>query len=220
MFWGKLSNYFNKNDSKKVMAGAGDLKKKSQGKALHFYHVCFWNIYFLFLGIVLKPNKKYTQVVKKSFHLSQISLDLSSGDAQVQVYVTTGEVKILLATLSKSSNHVAVDLVFSEGENISFHTQNGNGSVHLAGYFLDDEDDFGDFDGIGDEVDSEEEEEVPQLVDPAKAKKGKKVQQAVATTAAVTDEDSSEDDDTFELGDDQEAVGSEEEEDDDEEGEC
>lgn len=131
---------------------------------------------------------------------------MSTGDAQVQIFVTTGDdIKILLATLSKNHPQVAVDLAFSEGESVSFHTQNGSGAVHLAGYFLDD-------DEFGEEMESEDDEEVPQLVDPTKTKKGKKSQEVTINDVELGDSD--EEDVTFD--EDVEAESGEEEEDDDE----
>lgn len=111
--------------------------------------------------MILKSNKKYTQTLEKSFHLSQASLDHGSSDNEpVQVMYTHDENSYLLCTLQKGKVYQCqLDLNFQEGDKLCFSTK-GNGIVHLTGFLVeeDDFDQFGDMDGLEDE--SEEEEAV------------------------------------------------------------
>jgi len=44
----------------------------------------------MFFGLVLKANRKYTQTIKKAFHLSQAALDITScGDDPVQLILVS-----------------------------------------------------------------------------------------------------------------------------------
>ncbi|XP_076658444.1 FK506-binding protein 39kD [Halictus rubicundus] len=115
----------------------------------------------MFWGLIMEPNKRYTQVVEKSFHVSMASLDLTAADENlVQVMLGYDNRNYLLCSLQKGSTwQVPLDLNFQEGTKIAF-TCNGQGHVHLTGYVISDED--MDLDELEDE---EEEEEVPQLVD-------------------------------------------------------
>lgn len=109
-------------------------------------------------GLILKSNKKYTQTLEKSFHLSQASLDHSSSDNEpVQVMYTQDNNSYLLCTLQKGKTYQCpLDLNFQEGDNLCFSTK-GNGIVHLTGFLIED-DDFDQFDEeMMDEQDSEEE---------------------------------------------------------------
>lgn len=101
----------------------------------------------------MKANKRYSQVVTKGFHVSHATLDLGTveNDVAVQVWLTTDESTHLLANVSKSQSHVPLDLAFSEGETIAFYSK-GTGTVHLSGYLIPDEDDYGGF-GMGEEDD-------------------------------------------------------------------
>lgn len=104
----------------------------------------------------MKSNKKYTQTLEKSFHLSAASLDYASSDADpVQVMYTQDDNSYLLCTLQKGKIYqCALDLNFKEGDKLFFSTK-GNGIVHLTGYLIPEDEDFDDF---GD-IDSNEEDE-------------------------------------------------------------
>ncbi|XP_033211706.1 46 kDa FK506-binding nuclear protein-like [Belonocnema kinseyi] len=150
----------------------------------------------MFWGLIMEPNKRYSQLVERSFHLSMASLDVTgANDQPVQVMLCYENRNYLLCTLKKGTIfQVPLDLNFQEGTKIAF-TCNGFGHVHLTGYLTLDEDlDFGDLE----EEEEEDEEEAPQLVKP----KRKAVESPAATKAskklkkqANDDEDSSEDDD-------------------------
>lgn len=93
----------------------------------------------------------------KAFHVSHATLDLatidsSEKDAVVQVWLTTDESNHLLCNVSKQTSHVPLDLAFSEGETIAFYSK-GTGTVHLSGFLMPDDDDFGY--GMGEEEEDE-----------------------------------------------------------------
>lgn len=112
------------------------------------------------IGLVLKTNKRYSQQVTKAFHVSQATLDLNTlnpndSDAIVQVWLHTDETDHLLANVSRQTSHVRLDLAFTQGETVAFYSK-GNGTVHLSGYLLPDDDDFGEFSMGGEEEEEEE----------------------------------------------------------------
>lgn len=100
----------------------------------------------------MEPGKKYSQLVEKSFHISQAALDpVFTETGPVQVLLGYENRNYLLCTLIKDKVIQApLDLNFHEGIQISFATT-GPGHVHLTGYLLLGESDI--------ESDSEEEEE-------------------------------------------------------------
>ncbi|XP_049871663.1 46 kDa FK506-binding nuclear protein-like [Pectinophora gossypiella] len=154
----------------------------------------------MFWGLIMEPNKRYTQVVEKPFHISQAAMDISTGDNDpCQVMVVVDGKNFLVCTLQKQKCvQVPLDLYFKSGNSISFLT-NGKCNIHLTGY-LDPEFE----EETSDLEEEEEDEEMPALV-PAKgkrklensndvsAKKPKKDKKAVAA-ADSSDEDSDEED--------------------------
>ncbi|XP_058826461.1 46 kDa FK506-binding nuclear protein [Topomyia yanbarensis] len=157
----------------------------------------------MFWGLILKANKKYSQTVVKSFHLSQAALDLSKGGDDVQVMLTSEENTYLLCTLSKKTPQVALDLNFMEGDQISLST-NGEGIVHLTGYLVPEEEDlFGGEEEDEEEVEDEELEVQQQLKSKGgKERAAKKVAQKVIKNEVQKQKDGDEDDEldeTFEL---------------------
>lgn len=169
-------------------------------------------------GLVLRANKRYSQTVSKTFHLSQATLDVNKtgADADIQVTLTSDNENYILCTLSKKKDvlQVPLDLVFSEGDEISFSS---NGEVHLTGYLIPNDE----FDGYGPEGDDEEldeeeeDEEVPELVPAAAKKLSKKQLELKKLLEAELQQDDEEDSDFDEEAGDAEDV--DEEEDDDEE---
>ncbi|KAH8359483.1 hypothetical protein KR093_006971 [Drosophila rubida] len=120
-------------------------------------------------GLSMKPNRKYTQTIVKSFHISGAALDV--GDV-AKLYITADKNKFIVATLSKNIPQMALDLNFCKGDKIMFQTT-GDASVSLIGYLHDaeesDDEDFEDDDeyaalaeglekGEGAENDSDSEE--------------------------------------------------------------
>ncbi|KAH8402701.1 hypothetical protein KR215_007542, partial [Drosophila sulfurigaster] len=95
-------------------------------------------------GLSMKPNRKYTQTIVKSFHISGAALE--EGDL-AKLYITADKNKFIVATLSKNIPQIALDLNFCKGDKIMFQTT-GNASVSLIGYLHDaeesDDEDFED----------------------------------------------------------------------------
>lgn len=91
--------------------------------------------------------------------MSNATLDLGTveKDAVVSIWVHTDESDHLLCNLSKQCPQVALDLVFSEGETVAFYSK-GNGTVHLNGNIMQDDDfDMGDMGEMSDEEELDEE---------------------------------------------------------------
>ncbi|XP_011302490.1 46 kDa FK506-binding nuclear protein [Fopius arisanus] len=155
----------------------------------------------MFWGLIIEPNKRYTQTVDKPFHVSMATLDVSTADDEiVQVMLCYENRNYLLCNLKKGHVwQVPLDLNFQEGTKIAF-TSNGRGHVHLTGYLVPD-DEMDDLDELEDEdEEEEEEEEVPQLVGKRKAKNSpterkaaKRLKESVKEVAEEED-DSSDDD--------------------------
>ncbi|XP_045512793.1 46 kDa FK506-binding nuclear protein [Pieris brassicae] len=196
----------------------------------------------MFWGLIMEPNKRYTQIVDKPFHISHAAMDISTGDNEpCQVMIVVDGKNFLVCTLQKKQSiQMPLDLYFKTGENVAFLT-NGKCNVHLTGY-VDPEFD----DEISEEEGEEEEEEAEeqQEAKPAKnkrklestgesqAKKLKKGQKAAAADdSSDSDEnndqlqkflngediDSDENDESFKVNTSAEADSDEEESDDDEE---
>ncbi|XP_014209440.1 46 kDa FK506-binding nuclear protein [Copidosoma floridanum] len=125
-------------------------------------------------GLIIESNKKYTQTIEQSFHISMASLNLSkssAGQIQVSVFDHESESNYLLCTLHKESHwQQPLDLNFAAGQKISFSC-NGNGHVHLTGYLIPEDDD----DVFDNEMDdeSEEDEDIPVLMPIEKKRKAK-----------------------------------------------
>nr|XP_034833397.1 46 kDa FK506-binding nuclear protein isoform X2 [Maniola hyperantus] len=124
----------------------------------------------MFWGLIMEPNKRYTQVVEKPFHISQAAMDISTGDNDAcQVMVVVDGKNFLVCTLQKNKCiQVPLDLYFKTGDSISFLT-NGKCNVHLTGY-LDPEFEEEPSDEEEGEEEEDEEEEAPTLV-PTKNKR-------------------------------------------------
>ncbi|XP_046486915.1 46 kDa FK506-binding nuclear protein [Neodiprion pinetum] len=131
----------------------------------------------MFWGLIIEPNKRYTQTVERSFHVSMASLDTNTGGSYtgvVQVMLHYENRTFLLCTLNKGAAlQVPLDLNFQEGTEIAF-SSNGSGLVHLTGYLVPEEDD------LDDELEEEEEEEdIPQLIGkPSKRKATDSIKQS------------------------------------------
>lgn len=89
----------------------------------------FIDNFFTFLGLIMEPNKRYSQLVEKPFHISQAAMDISTGDNDpCQVMVVVDGKNFLVCTLQKNKCiQVPLDLYFKTGDSISFLT-NGKGS--------------------------------------------------------------------------------------------
>lgn len=81
-----------------------------------------YKLFNLFLGLIMEPNKRYTQVVEKPFHISQAAMDTSTGDTEpCQVMVVVDGKNFLICTLQKNKTvQVPLDMYFKTGDAVSF----------------------------------------------------------------------------------------------------
>ncbi|XP_017031491.1 39 kDa FK506-binding nuclear protein isoform X2 [Drosophila kikkawai] len=150
----------------------------------------------MFWGLHMKPRRKYSQTIVKSFHISGVAID--EGES-AKLYVTNETEKFIVATVSKAIPQAPLDLNFSKGDQITFNTE-GDATVSLLGYLHD--------------IDSDDEDDEDYTIenllkDTAKQNKnGKK-----AGAQAEDEEDEDEDDE------DEDENGDEDDDDDDDEDE-
>jgi FK506-binding nuclear protein len=109
---------------------------------------------FHFLGLVVEPGKNYSQEVPNTFKLTMASLgtqtDAKASRTTLIMKIDEKEDYSLCSLTLGKTEQQPLELVFAQGEQISFQVE-GNCSIHLTGYYLDDAaDDF---------IDDEEEEE-------------------------------------------------------------
>ncbi|XP_045468884.1 46 kDa FK506-binding nuclear protein-like [Harmonia axyridis] len=108
----------------------------------------------MFWGLIMEPQKRYSQVIKKAFHISMACLDVSNSDDQPAQILCGYEGKnYLLCTLQKPDKlQCNLDLYFEEGHTVSF-ASNGKSHIHLTGYLTKDEEEIED---ASDEEDAQE----------------------------------------------------------------
>ncbi|XP_056637545.1 46 kDa FK506-binding nuclear protein [Diorhabda sublineata] len=201
----------------------------------------------MFWGLIMEPHRRYTQVVKKPFHISMASLDLStSSEEPAQIMCGFQGRNYLLCTLRKPDMlQCPLDLNFEIGDELSLAT-NGKCHIHLTGYLIETG-----IDDLEEEEDDDEEVEEEEQVEEKPTKKKSKRNKAESKNGppskkvksdkqkpAKSDEDedsdidvnallsntfdSDEDDETFnnsDLEEDGEEEAEEEEDEEDEEGE-
>ncbi|KAG0260103.1 peptidylprolyl isomerase fpr4 [Mortierella polycephala] len=164
----------------------------------------FWGAYTLprsfsernmpvYIGLTVLPEKTYSQVVENSFKLSMAALDETTKPGRSSVRVTVDKKTFVLCSLIPGKvEQQTLDLVFTEGEEITFSVSGVN-SIHLSGNYLpeddgmdydsDEEDIYGDMDEDEDEEgDEEDEEDEEEQEDNVIVTKGAK---RVAQQAAV-----------------------------------
>lgn len=136
-----------------------------------------------FWGLVVEPNKLYSQTVPAGFKLSMASLgpqeevkgsSNESPSANKKATKSSAATTLMIrldekddyALCSLTPNHLnqqSLDLLFAEGENIALRVV-GDQAVHLTGYYLPEEcfndDDDMERDEEYDDVDSEDDEEL------------------------------------------------------------
>lgn len=168
----------------------------------------------------MEPQRRYTQKVKKAFHISMASLDISAGsDEPSQIMCGYDGRNYLLCTLRKPDLiQCPLDLNFEAGTEVSF-AANGKSHIHLTGYLneeleIDDMDDLDEEDDLDEDVEEEVEEEEETAVNNKKRSQKasengppkKKSKTAVVTSTQAEEESDDELDDV---------EGEEEESDDD-----
>lgn len=198
------------------------------------------------------PGRRYTQTVEKAYHISKACFQLpkdAKEPKRADVLLHQDSAKFLLCSLNNQKSMTTLDLMFTEGEQVTFSLE-GDGPVHLTGYLMDfGDDELSDVDSdLSDLVEEDEEEEAPVAKEiavkrkpegsPVEAKKLKvddktakaatpvaKVNgNAVAKTANAAADSDEEDDEELGLldeedDDDEELSDEEEDEEDDEEEE-
>ncbi|KAF9431099.1 peptidylprolyl isomerase fpr4 [Entomortierella beljakovae] len=126
-----------------------------------------------FWGLTVLPGKTYSQVVESSFKLSMVThtvistaaLDEEVKTGRSSVRVTVDKKTFILCSLTPGKfEQQTLDLVFTEGESITFSVS-GDNTVHLSGNYLPDDEgmdydsDEMDLYGEGDEDDEDIEDE-------------------------------------------------------------
>jgi len=159
-----------------------------------------------FFGLIVKPNKRYDSKVKESFRISKACIEPSSASNKVtSLYVEYESEEYIIANLGAHNLNENLDLGFSIGETVAFKVE-GPGTVHLTGNIESDPDLM---DTMMEDEDSDEEIDIPQVMEVGalKRKKGesnsaaKKMKVAVnGTNDESSDNDSDEDSDNSEEG--------------------
>ncbi|KAG0267122.1 peptidylprolyl isomerase fpr4 [Actinomortierella ambigua] len=164
-----------------------------------------------FWGLTVLPEKTYTQIVDNSFKLSMAALDETTKPGRSCLRVTVNKKTFILCSLTPGKvEQQNLDLVFTEGEEITFSVS-GDNSVHLSGNYLPEDEgmDFDDEDMYEDEdVDEDDDEEEDENVIVTKGAK---------RVAQFDEDEDSEEDPDFEAEDDEEDEEDEEDEDEEEE---
>ncbi|KAG9323973.1 hypothetical protein KVV02_003244 [Mortierella alpina] len=112
-----------------------------------------------FWGLTVFPEKTYTQIVENSFKLSMAALDETTKPGRSSIRVTVDNKTFILCSLTAGkAEQQSLDLVFTEGEEITFSVSGAN-TVHLSGNYLP-EDDGMDFDS--DEEDMYDDEDMDE----------------------------------------------------------
>ncbi|CAH0554080.1 unnamed protein product [Brassicogethes aeneus] len=175
----------------------------------------------MFWGLIMEPQRRYTQQVKKAFHISMASLDVAASSEEVSQVMCGYEGKnYLLCTLKKPNVlQCPLDLNFEVGSEVSF-AANGKCHIHLTGYLTDDLQNLDDEQAEEEEeIDGDEAEEDDDVVveeeqesNPGKKRKQKNTEIPSGKKSKVGKVSSSQDDDL-----DSEIEVEEEEEDEDSE---
>ncbi|KAJ1962576.1 peptidylprolyl isomerase fpr3 [Dispira parvispora] len=114
-----------------------------------------------FWGLQVSPNRAYTQTVEASFRISMAALDekIANEKERTVVKITVDHKIFVLCSLTAGRcEQQPLDIVLTEGEEVTFYVK-GENTVHLTGNYLpdDDMDVAGAEDEDEDEEDSEEE---------------------------------------------------------------
>merc|ERR1712142_1431471 len=170
----------------------------------------------LFWGVILKPEKRYEQIVEEDFRITKACVDPSTLDKGKVVSVILekdNEEYIICNLTSPNGLDQPMDLAFAVGEKVVFRTE-GGATVHLTGhvqpaddmpgypgYEMDSDDEVVEEEGEEEESSDDEEEETPpklvkkrklengtENVKSAKKQKGEAVKQAEAMKKILSKE--------------------------------
>merc|ERR1711963_508737 len=112
----------------------------------------------MFWGLILKPEKRYEQVVETPFHVSKACVEPTTAKGGfTSIYIEVDDEEFLVCNLSDKIVNENLNLNFNTGDKIVFKTA-GNGTVHLTGYnIMEDDNDMMGYDSYSDS-DGEEED--------------------------------------------------------------
>ncbi|KAK3815298.1 MAG: hypothetical protein J3Q66DRAFT_314478 [Benniella sp.] len=150
-----------------------------------------------FWGLTVLPEKTYTQIVDNSFKLSMAALDEECKPGRSSIRVTVDNKTFILCSLIAGQiEQQNLDLVFTEGEEITFSVS-GDNAVHLSGNFLPE-----DVGGVDSEEDEEEEDEEDDEGETGVIVKRIERLESILGADGGEDDDDSEDDPDFTANDD------------------
>lgn len=91
-------------------------------------------------GLKLNPSEAKEVCCARSFHVSQVAVDLneSSDTGTITQLWIRQEIECLLATLSWNIPQEKLDLAFAKNEKITFHSI-GSAPIYLSGYYIPEE---------------------------------------------------------------------------------
>ncbi|EDX12838.1 39 kDa FK506-binding nuclear protein [Drosophila simulans] len=130
----------------------------------------------MFWGLNMKPERKYSQTIIKSFHISGVALDKGQ---EAKLYLAAEKQEYIVATVTKAIPQVSLDLNFSKGDRIMFYTA-GDASVSLLGYLHD----------IDSEDDDDDELTIEKLMKVKNSQKSEDDEDESGEEEEETDEDS------------------------------
>ncbi|KAF9188910.1 peptidylprolyl isomerase fpr4 [Haplosporangium sp. Z 767] len=172
-----------------------------------------------FWGLTVFPNKTYTQIVDNSFKLTMAALDEETTPGRTSIRVAVDKKMFILCSLiSGQIEQQALDLVFTEGEEITFSVS-GDNAVHLSGNYLPEEDtmEYSDEEDMYGDMDEEDSDEDSDMEENMIITKGTK-RLADFIDDEAEDEDSEEDPDFTGEDEDDEDDEDEDEDEDEENG--
>ncbi|KAK9766572.1 peptidylprolyl isomerase fpr3 [Basidiobolus ranarum] len=116
-----------------------------------------------FWGLQILPNKTYSQVIEGSFRVSMASFgEEVKGKQRSCLKVVVDEQTYILCSLTPNKvEQQPLDIIFTEGEEITFSV-NGENAIHLTGNYLPDDEEL-DFDE--EDFDSEEEDDINAMME-------------------------------------------------------
>jgi FK506-binding nuclear protein len=151
----------------------------------------------MFFAVQLEPNKAYQQEVEEPFRVSMASLgEIVKGNKRCSVVVTVnGEKAVLCNLIPEKIEQQQLDIVFSEGEDVTFEVT-GENTVFLTGNMMDDMPmGLGDEESINSEDIEEEDLEAEMVGEDGKEDEEDDVEEEEDDDDDEIDEEGDEDDD-------------------------
>ncbi|KAF9945429.1 peptidylprolyl isomerase fpr4 [Mortierella alpina] len=167
-----------------------------------------------FWGLTVFPHKTYTQIVDNSFKLTMAALDEETRPGRSSVRVSVdGRPYVLCSLIAGNVDQQPLDLVFTEGEEITISVS-GDNVVHLSGNYLPEEAgaDYGDTGDMYGDMDDDEEDDSEDEQGGVVVTNGNK---RIAALLEDEDEDEDSEEDPDFTGEDSEEEDDDEDEDED-----